>query len=216
MGKATVDQLVRLITDRIHMGELQPGAQLAEIPLAGEIGVSRNTLREAVRILARDGLVEHLPNRGVFVRVIVDDADDIYAFRRFVELGALDHAHRDPHVTARCFYAMQLACDEAVAAAERQDWAKAGAANGDFHQAIVDLVGCERLSDQARVVLTQARLLFLSQADWKAVHKPFIETNRKILGALQRDDIEQARLLLSDYLLRSERFVAESARVYGN
>ncbi|WJZ02200.1 GntR family transcriptional regulator [Corynebacterium freiburgense] len=209
MGKATVEQLVRLLSNRIHMGELRPGTQLAEIALASQMGVSRNTLREAFRLLARDGLVEHLPNRGVFVRTITEDCDDIYAFRRFVELGALDHVHRDPHITAQCLYSMKNACDEAERAGARGDWAKAGAANTDFHQAIVDLVGCERLSEQTRIVLTQARLLFLSQADWKAVHKPFIEGNRSILAALQRDDVEHARLLLSDYLFRSKQLVGE-------
>lgn len=205
MGKATVDQLARLLTNRIHLGELRPGEQLAEIALSTQLGVSRNTLREAFRVLARDGLVEHIPHRGVFVRTITEDIPDVYAFRRFVELGALDHVYRDHRVTTRCFYAMEKACDAAEAAASTSDWANVGAANSDFHQAIVDLVGSQRLSELSRVVLTQARLLFLSTSDWKSVHKPFIDTNRRILAALQRDDVEQARILLSDYLLRSER-----------
>ena len=205
MGKATVDQLARLLTNRIHLGELRPGEQLAEIALSTQLGVSRNTLREAFRVLARDGLVEHIPHRGVFVRTITEDIPDVYAFRRFVELGALDHVYRDHRVTTRCFYAMEKACDAAEAAASTSDWANVGAANSDFHQAIVDLVGSQRLSELSRVVLTQARLLFLSTSDWKSVHKPFIDTNRRILAALQRDDVEQARILLSDYLLHSER-----------
>ncbi|GAA4796156.1 GntR family transcriptional regulator [Corynebacterium canis] len=205
MGKATVDQLARLLTNQIHLGELRPGEQLAEIALSTQLGVSRNTLREAFRVLARDGLVEHIPHRGVFVRTITEDIPDVYAFRRFVELGALDHVYRDHRVTTRCFYAMEKACDAAEAAASTSDWANVGAANSDFHQAIVDLVGSQRLSELSRVVLTQARLLFLSTSDWKSAHKPFIDTNRRILAALQRDDVEQARILLSDYLLRSER-----------
>ncbi|MDO5076421.1 GntR family transcriptional regulator [Corynebacterium sp.] len=205
MGRATIDELVRLLTDRIYRGELRAGEQLAEIGLSTQLGVSRNTLREAFRMLARDGLVEHIPHRGVFVSTVTEEIHDVYEFRRFVELGALDHVHRDPHVTMECLNAMERACDAAEAAAEANDWVNVGAANSEFHQAIVNLVGCQRLSDHSRVVLAHLRLLFLATSDWKAVHKPFIDMNRSILFALQRNDVEQARVLLADYLLRSER-----------
>ena len=52
-----------------------PGVQLSEVALAQQYGVSRNTLREAFRLLARDGLVEHVPHRGVFVRTMTTAHD---------------------------------------------------------------------------------------------------------------------------------------------
>ena len=59
--------LVNRLTDRLIAGELRPGARLSEAALAKEFDVSRNTLREAFRVLGEQGLVDHVPNRGVSV-----------------------------------------------------------------------------------------------------------------------------------------------------
>ena len=56
---SSVEQLAASITASINIGVLVPGVQLSEVALAQQYGVSRNTLREAFRLLARDGLVEH-------------------------------------------------------------------------------------------------------------------------------------------------------------
>ena len=93
---SSVEQLAASITASINIGVLVPGVQLSEVALAQQYGVSRNTLREAFRLLARDGLVEHVPHRGVFVRTMTaHDLKDIYAYRRFVELGAITYAYSD-------------------------------------------------------------------------------------------------------------------------
>lgn len=62
------DSLAREITQRITRGDLRPGQRLPETRLAQQLECSRNSLREAFRFLANDGLVVHIPNRGVFVR----------------------------------------------------------------------------------------------------------------------------------------------------
>ena len=57
------DRLRTMIAD----GALAPGAKLSEQALSGELGISRNTLREAFAMLAAENLVARLPNRGGFV-----------------------------------------------------------------------------------------------------------------------------------------------------
>ena len=59
--------LVNRLTDRLIAGELRPGERLSETALAKEFDVSRNTLREAFRVLGEQGLVTHIPHRGVSV-----------------------------------------------------------------------------------------------------------------------------------------------------
>lgn len=57
----------RTVRELITAGRLGPGEQLVEQSLVEVCGVSRNTLREGYRILADEGLVVHVPHRGVFV-----------------------------------------------------------------------------------------------------------------------------------------------------
>src|ERR1700761_3767740 len=83
------------LRQRIASGELRPAQRLAEERLARELQVSRNTLRESFRLLAHDGLVDHVVNRGVFVRQLAEhDVRDLYRLRRMVESSALREFER--------------------------------------------------------------------------------------------------------------------------
>ena len=67
---------------------LEPGERMKEIPLAAELGISRGPIREALRLLERDGLVELIPNRGALVpEVRAVDVLEVYALR--AALGSL-------------------------------------------------------------------------------------------------------------------------------
>jgi DNA-binding GntR family transcriptional regulator len=83
-------QLHHQVADRIRAaileGEIQPGEWLRQEQLAQEYGVSQMPVREALKELAAEGLVEHLPYRGA--RVIAfsaEDVADLYAHRSFLE-----------------------------------------------------------------------------------------------------------------------------------
>ena len=64
---STADQVAGLMRERILRGELKPGTALREVTIAAAIGVSRNTLREALRILTQEGLVRHTVHHGMTV-----------------------------------------------------------------------------------------------------------------------------------------------------
>jgi GntR family transcriptional regulator of vanillate catabolism len=61
-------EVAELLRERILSGEIPPGSQLQQIPLSEELGVSRTPIREALTVLAKDGLVTYEPNRGYKVR----------------------------------------------------------------------------------------------------------------------------------------------------
>ena len=127
------DQTAARLRTMVIEGELVPGQRLSEVRLSGDLGVSRNTLREAFRLLTREGLVRHEPNRGVFVAVPSMAAIlDIYRVRRLIEIPALAMA-RPRH---RAVAAMRKAVAAAVAARDRGDWRAVGSANMGFHSAI--------------------------------------------------------------------------------
>jgi len=83
-------QLRRVVAERIRAdvlsGSLKPGEWLRQERLAHEYGVSQMPVREALKELAAEGLVEHVPYRGVrVVEFSADDVADLYASRSFLE-----------------------------------------------------------------------------------------------------------------------------------
>lgn len=197
----TTSELATEIMNRIDRGELPPGTQLLEIALAEELGCSRNTLREAFRMLARDGLVDHIPNRGVFVHSFTrDDVNDLYAYRLFVETGAIREAARKPAHLPECISRMEDACKSALDAADSGDWRKVGSANTEFHHALVDIIGVERLSADARKVFTLARIGFLATGGQQITHGPFVEKNRHLLTLMKEDRFGEAEDYIREYL----------------
>ena len=84
---STAAQVAVAIRNKILNGELIPGMQLQEIPIAAAAEVSRHTIREAIQILVREGLVRHNVHRGFTVTQLCDaDIDDIYRVR-FERMG---------------------------------------------------------------------------------------------------------------------------------
>ncbi|MHA6326442.1 GntR family transcriptional regulator [Roseivivax sp. CAU 1753] len=68
MQKRRADQIAEQLEELILVGRYADGDRLDEVRLAETFGVSRTPMREAFQRLAQSGLVEHVPNRGVFVR----------------------------------------------------------------------------------------------------------------------------------------------------
>jgi DNA-binding GntR family transcriptional regulator len=85
---SNVDVAVDALRDAILDGRLKPGQRLKEIPLAEQLGVSRGPIRDALRLLERDGLIDVIPNRGAVVpEVHALDVLEVYALR--ASLGSL-------------------------------------------------------------------------------------------------------------------------------
>jgi DNA-binding GntR family transcriptional regulator len=80
------DEIIGQLRDRMIHGDLAPGAKLNERVLCGELGVSRTPLREALKALASEGLVELLPNRGA----VVAPLDAARVREIFVVMGVLE------------------------------------------------------------------------------------------------------------------------------
>ena len=64
---SNADLALEAIRDAIVGGRLRPGARIKEVPLAQDLGFSRAPVRDALRLLERDGLVALVPNRGAIV-----------------------------------------------------------------------------------------------------------------------------------------------------
>jgi DNA-binding GntR family transcriptional regulator len=204
---ARTARVAEALRDRIIAGELMPGQRLSESALAGELTVSRNTLREAFRLLTKDGLLRHEPNRGVFVTIPDHVAViDIYRVRRLVECQALAGAQPDHPAIAR----MRAAIEAALASREAGDWRAVGSANMAFHAAIVDLADSGRLAAFYAQVAAELRLAFGLLDAPEALHAPFIDGNRAIMETLETGRAKAAADMLESYLQRAERILLDA------
>lgn len=194
---STAERVADILRSRIAEGYFPPGTRLSEDSIGGALGVSRNTLREAFRLLTHERLLVHELNRGVFVRVLtVEDVEDIYRTRRLVECAVVHGLGRPPYAVD----ALAGAVAEGRSAASRRDWNGVSTANIHFHRELVALAGSARTDELMRSVFAELRLAFHVVDDPRRLHEPYLVRNQEILDALRAGLGPKAERLLGIYL----------------
>jgi DNA-binding GntR family transcriptional regulator len=199
---STAERVADILRDRVAEGYFPPGTRLSEESIGGALGVSRNTLREAFRLLTHERLLVHRLNRGVFVRMVtVEDLDDIYRLRVLIECATIRGLGRPPYPLD----ALEAAVAAGELAARERAWQDLSTANIRFHQALVALAGSPRTDELMRGVLAELRLVFHVMDDPRRFHEPYLTRNRGIVEALRDGDAPEAEALLAAYLVDSQR-----------
>ncbi len=193
LGERIADQLRQQILD----GELAPGTPLVEIALASELGVSRAPVREALRILGLDGLVETVPYRGTTVRGLHRrDVEELYrmralhegfAIRRIVDTGR----HRD--------LAELHACCDAMAASG-SDARALNLVDERFHATLIELADHALLTTFWRTIAMQVRQV-MAMCNRQIADPMVIAANhRRIVDAIASADAQTAITLLEQHI----------------
>src|SRR5580704_6048217 len=127
---SVADQVAGILRQRVLNGELRPGTALQEIPLAESLGVSRNTMREAMRILSLEGLLKRSIHRGIAVaQLSIQDVQEIYHVRRVLEISAV-HAAKPGH---EVFAELRNELNGYERAVRERDWMRAVSHDLHFH-----------------------------------------------------------------------------------
>jgi DNA-binding GntR family transcriptional regulator len=206
---STVELLAAALRERIIKGIYLPGERLAEEAMVKSLKVSRNSLREAFRLLSHERLLVHELNRGVFVRKLtVDDVVDLYRVRKLVECTAVRTLTERPRQADD----MVDAVTAGDLATKSEDWRGLGTANMMFHQAVGALADSPRIDELMRNILAELRLVFHTMADPRRFHEPYLERNKEILAAIEAGDGPSAERLLLKYLEDSEQQIVAAYR----
>jgi DNA-binding GntR family transcriptional regulator len=199
----TAEKLAEILRDRVVEGYFPPGSRLSEEVICSLLNVSRNTVREAFRLLCHERLAVHEFARGVFVRELSDeDISDVYRLRRMLECAAVREFPAAPQETLR---PIEEAINRGAAAALANDWRSVGTADLHFHQGIIRIVQSPRLDEFIQRVLAELRLAFAVMPNLRSFHEPYLERNRTIWRLLSEDKAELAEMELVDYLKDAER-----------
>jgi DNA-binding GntR family transcriptional regulator len=142
--RALYEEVAELIRQRIYSRELEPGSWIDELKMAEAFGISRTPLREALKVLAAEGLVTMKVRRGAYVTEVNDkDLRDVYHLLALLESDAA-------HVVAKNASTQQMAQIEALhqdledAAGDRDRFLEI---NEAFHMLLLELAG-NRWRDQ--------------------------------------------------------------------
>ena len=209
-SNSRADQAAERLRRLLIAGDLVPGQRLSETAVSERLGVSRNTLREAFRMLTHERLLVHKPHAGVFVAVpSLASIIDIYRVRRMIECQALRSSPARHPASRR----MGAAVEAALASREADDWIAVGTANMEFHSAIVALADSDHLDRLYANISAELRLAFGLLDDPDYLHRPYVDRNVAVLELYLAGDSAGAASVLEDYLLQSERtIVAAYAR----
>ena len=214
-GASKADLVHRQLKEQIELGELAPGTPLSELALVEQTGASRTPVREALRRLAAEGLVDLTPRLGARVsRVSLQSVRDLFDFRSLLEPAAIrqatEAAAADPQVRrsfaelrneflrvqrrvpsqarSRAFYEL----------ADRFDWAIIGATRNEHLRRTI-----------AELRPHTTRLRNLSHVDPRRVEVSVVE-HLEICEALLAGDADAAAAGIAEHLAQSLRTIVRN------
>ena len=204
----TATKIADAISELILQGDIRSGTPLREEELRSTLAVSRNTVREALRLLGSEGLVTHHPYRGVAVtELTTDDVADIFRARKTLELCGVAAATRITKPQVSELEAARVARDQA---ATDEDWAAAFEADMQFHALVVSLIGSPRVNEFFVSLLRQLRLAFYIFGGLKTEGRTRDrEQHARIADLLTRGELEECRHAVDEHLADSERILLD-------
>lgn len=189
INQSTADVLADALRKMINNGSLQDGERLVERDLASHFSVSRIPLREAIRQLERDGLVETFRNRGAVVKTLsVEDIDEIYSLRALLEGEAVFQSvtNMDAETLARAELTHTLL-------AKTSSFEKQRAYNREFHDYLYSGCKNQRLLTMINELRNQIERYEYLQRQLLAETPQFQGDHEAILMACKEKNAEKAR-----------------------
>jgi DNA-binding GntR family transcriptional regulator len=192
------------LREEILAGRLKPGAELAEVPLSEQLGVSRGPLREAIGRLAAEGLVTVRPRRGAVVRSLSkEEFLELYQVREALETMAVRLAV--PRLAADDFVTLQGLIETMAKYAERGEVAEFFDANVAFHGHLFTASGNGMLQELYRQLLGQIGRYRLRSLTLRGNLQRSVAEHAAIVRAAKRGDVERAAHLMSEHVRVPQR-----------
>jgi DNA-binding GntR family transcriptional regulator len=211
-------ELVSALRDLIIEGELPADGRLSERMLCEKLGVSRSPLREAIKALSAEGLVEIVPNCGARVRKFsIEQIEEMVEVVTLLELAAAGYAcERATDADIARIGELHYRMLGHYAAA---DWLNYAKVNVDVHQAIVDSAGNDALSDMYRQLNAKLRpyryqFHYLpapedGQQKWEWVIQSALSDHERLFEALRARDVSRmTEIIAGHYKPRMDIFKA--------
>lgn len=203
------DEVVERIRDMIVEGELEPGARVPERQLCERFAISRTPLREALKVLASEGLVQLLPNRGARIAALsTADVDELFEVLAGLESLAGELAAR--RISKRELATIRRAHNAMVKSYEAGDLSSYFKLNQEIHRRIVDAAGNATLGQVYEALAGRVRrsrfMANLSVERWRQA----VEEHEAIMAKLEARDADGLAALLKRHLRNKAEVVKQA------
>jgi DNA-binding GntR family transcriptional regulator len=204
---STTQQVLDELRDAIIDGRIAQGEALREVSLARAFGTGRSAVREAIRQLVQEGLVEYELHRGAFVRVLsLADRLDVYVAREAIEAGVarqMVEASPPPDLSA-----LRAALDDLRESAKGHDRVTEDLIGADirFHEELVKLAGSPRLRRVHETLAAETRMLLRHHPAYP--WSDYVTDHERIFEAIERRD-PRAPDIVVEHLRLSAQLIGE-------
>jgi DNA-binding GntR family transcriptional regulator len=204
---STTQQVLQELREAIIDGRIAQGEALREVSLTKAFGTGRSAVREAIRQLEQEGLVEYKVHRGAFVRVMsLADRLDVYVAREAIEAGVARRAVEDSQPADLSGLRDALAVLRAATRGHDRVTEAQIAADIRFHQELVRLGGSPRLTRAHDTLAAETRMLLRHHPVYPAAD--YVDDHARLLDAIERRDPETPELVVQ-HLRLSARLIGE-------
>ena len=197
------DVVFESIRGAILSGTIKPGERLMEVQMAEKLGVSRTPIREAIRKLELEGLVNMVPRKGVYVADLsIKDITDVLEIRSALEGLAASLA--STRVTAEDIKEIEKAVEEFNEAIKGEDFELIVEKDLKFHDSIFKASGNEKLvvlTNNLREQIQRFRVMILKNSSGL---KDLSVEHREIADAISSKDADKAQELATRHIVQAE------------
>ncbi|WP_153147527.1 GntR family transcriptional regulator [Dechloromonas sp. H13] len=205
---ALYQEVAERLRQRIFAHELTPGTWIDEQKLAEQYGISRTPLREALKVLASEGLVELKPRRGCYVTEISrQDLDDIFPLMALLEGRCAADAVRA--AKAADIKGLREIHERLEAAAREGRIDAFFEANQEFHRRIQELASNRWLLSVIQDLRKVLKLSRLHSLSLEGRLQQSLEEHRAIMAAFEAGEGARAEKLMHDHLLSGREALAK-------
>ena len=188
----------------ILVGNIKPGEKLTEQSICDEYKVSRTPVREALRQLEKDGLIENIPNRGAFVIGFSDqDIADMYELRSAYEIQAVKWAIE--RITDEELSKLEETFEFMEFYTHKNDFEKMCSINTNFHELIYEAAHNRMLKQILSSFLLYIRHIRKQPEDTKEYLFTVLEEHKKIFEAFKAHDVEAGIRAMQEHMHHSKQ-----------
>src|SRR5699024_6943036 len=183
LGSLVANQL----RQRIWNKEIQFGERLIESDLSEQFGVSRNTIRDALKILEYEEMVVSKPRKGTYVSQFSNkDWREMIELRTIVEAYAFVKAL--PHLEEKHFIYLEDILSQMKLETENKNWGKLFDLDIQFHSLIIKLSGNKRVIKLYESIQVQIRIFFIFMDDYYSSYQAFYNEQKELYDILLTKD----------------------------
>ena len=205
------NQVFEQMKEMIVRGEIPAGKRMIESVIAESMGISRTPVREAVRKLEAEGLLNHLPKGGYAVRGLdISDIEETFEIRSILESFAsylAAHRHSEKEIVP-----LEEKMEEFQRYLDKHDLKELARVNTEFHELLYDLSKSPRLVKMIHnlrdeifflrnIILQSADMAYLSNKD-----------HGEIIKAIKKREAKKVERLVKDHIVRGKKFVIDEIK----